>query len=455
MTTTPTSAAFASTTPTPTTALTSYFWLPRPKAPSPGPQWQPLSDNLYWESAKRAPDQRPLFAPIPDWADDLERVARAVFAADRCTSRDAEFDRWTRRLRLSVPVTEPDAWRRALPHLSALLTTLTGDRWELEFRPIGTDCPDKNQPLPLAPEGYAGEVALFSGGLDSLGWLAQRSAASDPRTLLLVSFPEGNLGRMQKAVYEAVERRSKRPLRLIELSQNVRRPKGFTKRMDRTTRSRGLLYTATAVSAAAAEQVPVVHLPENGQLALNPPLSAARSGACSTRSVHPWTLHHLNRVIAEIANPPESAVRIVNPFASLTKGEVCKAAQDTDLPQSVLESTVSCGASPVHRPGPVNIPHCGLCFPCLVRRSGLLHVYGEDGTQYAAHPWNTSLPPDLTKHWRALQRWLEKPFTVLDLIADTPLPPDAKPAEMLEVVERGREELRALVSYARTHRHTA
>lgn len=439
-----------------TTTPTSYFWLPRPKSSPPGGPWQPLSDTVYWESPDRAPDQRDLFAPIPDWADDLERVARAIFAADRCTSREAEFDRWTRHIRLSVPVTAPDAWHRALPHLIPLLTTLTGDRWELEFRPIGSAGPAKNQPLPLGPEGYAGEVALFSGGLDSLGWLAQRSAAPDPRALLLVSFTEGNLGWMQSEVYEAVEGRSVRPLRLIKQSQTVHRPQGFTRRMDRTTRSRGLLYTATAVSAAAAEQVPVVHLPENGQLALNPPLSAARSGACSTRSVHPWTLYHLNRVIAEIADPAESAVRIVNPFASLTKGEVCEAARDTHLPRSVLESTLSCGASPVHRPGPVTIPHCGLCFPCLVRRSGLLHAYGEDGTPYAAEPWDTSLKPDLTEHWRALQRWLEKPpLMVLDLIADTPLPPDAKPTELLEVVEKGRKELRALVSYARSHRRAA
>ncbi|MCX4456925.1 hypothetical protein OOK58_33720 [Streptomyces sp. NBC_01728] len=32
------------------------------------------------------------------------------------------------------------------------------------------------------------------------------------------------------------------------------------------------------------------------------------------------------------------------------------------------------------------------------------------------------------------------------MVADAPLPPDARPARLLEVVERGREELRAMVA---------
>lgn len=106
-----------------------------------------------------------------------------------------------------------------------------------------------------------------------------------------------------------------------------------------------LLYAATAVHAAAAEHVPLVHLPGNGQLTPSPPLSAARAGACSTRSVHPWKLHHLNRVISEVADPV-AEIRVENPFATLSKGEVCEVAHNAGLPQQVLEATLSCGASP-------------------------------------------------------------------------------------------------------------
>ncbi|MGW6096976.1 7-cyano-7-deazaguanine synthase [Streptomyces sp. NPDC055157] len=431
------------------------FWLPHPGAPAPGSDWQPLSDTLYWESPTRAPDRRHLLAPAPDWADDLQRVARAVFAADRCTSREETFDRWTRHIRLSVPVSAPDAWTRALPHLTALLTTVTGDRWEVEFRPYDADARPRSRPLPFGPEEYAHEVALFSGGLDSLGWAAQRATVRSPHALLLVTFEERNFESLQNTVYEAVALRRGRDLRRLEQSQTVRRPKGAAFTLERSTRSRGLLYAATAVHAAAAERIPLVHVPENGQLALNPPLSAARRGASSTRSVHPWTLHHLNRIIEMIADRPEQAVRVVNPFAAHTKGEVCEAARDAGLPQGALEATLSCGTPPPRWRGRAPHAHCGVCFPCLVRRSGLLHTYGEDRTPYAADPWDPALPPKRAQHWLALKRWLDTPCTVLDLVADVPLPPESSPAELLDVVERGREELRTLVARAPAPRRSA
>ncbi|WP_405984914.1 hypothetical protein [Streptomyces sp. NBC_00872] len=435
-----------------------HFWLSHPGAPAPGSGWQPLSDALYWESPTRAPDRRQLLAAAPDWADDFQRVARAVFAADRCTSREETFDRWTRHIRLSVPVTAPDAWTRALPHLIALLATVTGDRWEVEFRPYDADARPRSRPLPFAPDEYAREVALFSGGLDSLGWAAQRATVRSPQALLLVMFEERNFESVQDTVYEAVLRRSERDLRRLEQSQTIRRPRDATFTLERSTRSRGLLYAATAVHAAAAERVPVVHIPENGQLALNPPLSAARWSACSTRSVHPWTLHHLNRVIELITDRPEQGVRVVNPFAALTKGKVCEAARDAGMPREILEATLSCGTSPMRQLGRSRLPrlpHCGLCFPCLVRRSGLLHAYGKDRTPYAADPWDPSLDADLAQHWRALTRWLDTPCTVLDLVADVPLPPEARIPDLLNVVERGREELRALVAQAPAVRRSA
>src|SRR5690606_2923543 len=68
-------------------------------------------------------------------------------------------------------------------------------------------------------------------------------------------------------------------------------------KLERSSRSRGLLYLAAAVHAAAAHGVRRVDVPENGQLAVNPPLTPSRLGALSTRSVHPWTLHQLNELI--------------------------------------------------------------------------------------------------------------------------------------------------------------
>ncbi|MGW5696407.1 hypothetical protein ACWEWX_37585, partial [Streptomyces asiaticus] len=106
------------------------------------------------------------------------------------------------------------------------------------------------------------------------------------------------------------------------------------------------------------------------------------------------------------------------------------------------KGSISCSA-----PGP-ELAHCGLCFPCLVRRSGLLRTFGGDRTLYAADPWDPALPASRTAHWRALRRWLDTDWSMLDLVADAPLPPDTQIAPLLEVVERGREELRALIAWA-------
>ncbi|MGW0737040.1 7-cyano-7-deazaguanine synthase [Streptomyces sp. NPDC002851] len=441
-----------------TEAAVCHFWLSHPGATSPPAPWQALSDAVYWESPARAPDRRQLLAAAPDWADDLQRVARAVFAADRCTRRAAAFDRWTRRIHLSVPVSDPAAWVRALPHLRALLTTVTGDHWEVEFRPFDPTELPRFRPLPFGPEEYAREVTLFSGGLDSLGWAAQRATVRSPHALLLISFEERNFEANQDAVYDALRRLGERPLRRLGQSQTVRAPRSVGFGLERSTRSRGLLYATAAVHAAAAEGIPVVHVPENGQLALNPPLSAARSGACSTRSVHPWTLHQLNRIIAEISETThahEHPIRVENPFASLTKGEVCTVARDSGVDQQVVAATLSCGTPPARQRGKPALAHCGLCFPCLIRRSGLLHAYGEDHTSYAAAPWDPSLSPKQAEHWYALRRWLDTPVTVLDLVADTPLPANARAGELLAVVERGRVELRGLVASAPGGRRVA
>jgi queuosine biosynthesis protein QueC len=186
--------------------------------------------------------------------------------------------------------------------------------------------------------------------------------------------------------------------------------------------------------------VTTVNVPENGQVALNPPLTAARSAACSTRSVHPLTLHHLNALIALIS-AGASGVRVVNPLAHLTKGGVCRLACSAGLSSLDLAATLSCGKPPVRQRHGSRSANCGVCFPCLVRRSGLLQTDGGDLTIYEASPWSDALSPHRSRDWRALQLWLHTRYTLDDLLADTPLPPSTDTAAVLDVIRRGREEL--------------
>ncbi|KUL36397.1 hypothetical protein ADL22_24590 [Streptomyces sp. NRRL F-4489] len=410
-------------------------------------RWTGIGEEAFQEDERRITGRHRLPGPVPDWAEDLFRVARAAFLADKYVRRAGTRDRWTRRIRLSVPVTEHERWRNdaVRADLTGLLQTLTGDLWQVEFRPLTGHRVEEAMTFPGDPR--ASEVALLSGGLDSVSWAATRSRAADPRPLLLVMYREVGLLRLQRRVYESVERLGgERPLMLLPMSQTPKND-GSGLRLETSSRTRGLLYAAGAIRAATAHGAATVHVPENGQLAVNPPLTAARSAACSTRSVHPWTLARLNALIAAVGEG-SGPVRVVNPWARLTKGEVCAAGRAAGLTPADLEATLSCGKPPARRRGGPPLANCGVCFPCLVRRSGLLHVNGTDGTPYEASPWARGLAHERGADWRALQRWLLGRYDLTDLVTDTPLPPDADPAATFDVIRRGREELARLLEVA-------
>ncbi|MEU2465569.1 MULTISPECIES: 7-cyano-7-deazaguanine synthase [Streptomyces] len=430
------------------TASDHFLWWRGPRGDRPrDTRWTEIGEEAFQENERRITGRHHLPGPVPDWAEDLFRVARAAFIADKYIRRTGVQDRWTRRISLAVPVTEYERWQSAAvrTHFTALLQILTGDLWNVDFRPLTGHQVEEAMVFPDDPR--ASEVALFSGGLDSLSWAATRSRADDPRPLLLVMFREIGLLRLQQRVYKAVERLDgPRPVMLLPMSQTPAGD-GSGLRLETSSRTRGLLYAAGAIRAAAAHGVGTVHIPENGQLALNPPLTPARSAACSTRSVHPRTLGSLNALVAAVGDTA-SAVRVVNPLAQLTKGEVCKAGRDAGLTSSDLESTLSCGRPPARRSGGPPIANCGVCFPCLVRRSGLLHANGIDGTRYEALPWADNLPLDRGSDWRALQRWLLGRYTLMDVLTDTPLPPNMDPTLAFDLIRRGREELERLLRIA-------
>lgn len=421
----------------------AYWWQgdggDRPR----GAGWTPVGAHGFLRPEHHFTARHLLPAPVPDWAEDLFRVARAAYLADRHSRRDVGPDRWTRCIRLSVPVAAPDAWRAPAAHgaLTTLLETLTSDTWELQFHGLRTR---------MVPDGSpggerAGEVALFSGGLDSLSWAAQRTQADPRHRILLVTFEDHRLMDVQRAAYTAVAHllpERPPPLRLTFDHRIQPEQSAHPRRLESSARTLGLLYTAAALRAAAAHGTSTLHVPENGHLALGPPLTPARWAACSPRPVHPWALHHLNALVEAVGG----AVRTVNPFRHLTKGEVCEAALRAGVPGQDLQArTLSCGRPPARRRGG-EAANCGTCLPCLVRRAGLLHACGQDLTAYERTPWKAD--PYTARDWHALRRWLDTPYTYRELLADTPLPPDSDLPRLLSLIHRSHAELRGLTDHA-------
>ncbi|MFF0234340.1 7-cyano-7-deazaguanine synthase [Micromonospora sp. NPDC005254] len=389
--------------------------------------------TIGWPLLKHADERLQTLAEVPqdrpDWAQDLLQIARAVYLADKLSLRKGAVDGWTRRIDLSVEVITPSVWSPpTLRLLSRIAETLSADRWTITVLSGGQRWPQQGRTTYADIE----EVALFSGGLDSTAWAAERAkVAAGP--LLLVSYFEPQWGSQQDRTLTAIQSAACRDIEQLKASQQVR----LTRSLEKSARTRGLLYLATAIYLAAAHGVPQVIVPENGQLAVNPPLTPARAAACSTKSVHPGTLHLLNSLIDGLGGE----VAVVNPYLHLTKGDVCRQALDAGLaPATLTHATISCGRPPRDRPGAEHY-HCGTCYPCLVRHSGLLTALGTDSTPYKTDVWALDDGRDPTVDRRALQRWLCQPFSVRDLTTDTPLPDTVDPDPLLRVVERGRTEL--------------
>ncbi|MFI7549612.1 hypothetical protein ACIBQ2_07670 [Micromonospora sediminimaris] len=364
----------------------------------------------------------------PGWAQDLVQIARAVYLADKLSSRALSDDGWTRHIELSVEVVEPDRWtERTLVLLSRLLEALSSDHWAINVRPGAVRWPHQGRMLSAQ---QVQEVALFSGGLDSTAHAVERSTAG-AGDLLLVSYYEPHWGRQQDVALATIRTAASRGIQQFKASQQVRAP---NVELEKSARTRGLLYVATAVYLAAVHDVPHIAVPENGQLALNPALTPARAAACSTRSVHPGTLSLLNEIIGTVGG----TATVINPYLHLTKGEVCQRALRAGLEGATLtNATVSCGRPPRDRPD----PHCGCCYPCLVRHSGLLTALGDDDTPYVKDVWAMADRLAATDDRRALQRWLSEPFGVRDLFTDLPVPEGSDLTALVDVVQRGRTEL--------------
>lgn len=414
-----------------------YYWKPQPGTSIPT-GWDVISDDDFRYGGANGPRIESMAEPgdhMPAWAWDLLQVARAAYVADKKSPRKTVIDGWTRDIQIHVPARLPDRWDEPTTTLLCeLLQTLTADQWRVTFQPGSSMSSRQGW---VTDKWTAQEVALFSGGLDSTAFAADMAREQSKEVLLVMFFDPPNKAR-QEAIFEDIKSiHTTRHPHLCSASQMV------VGSQERSSRSRGLLYIATAVYMAASHGVPRVHLPENGQLALNLPLTPGRPAACSTRSAHPRTLDLLNQVIAALGGD----VTVANPLSGLTKGEVCGLAVDAGLTNETLCATVSCGHPPhtwnANRPF-----HCGYCYPCLVRRAGLHHTLGTDNSDYQHDPWH--LPSNDTKaeDLLALLQWLSNPLTTMDLIADTPLPPGTSAVDVMPVQQRARRELAALLGTA-------
>ncbi len=306
-----------------------------------------------------------------DRAIDLLSIAAAAFAADLRIARDIAPDRWTRSIRLHVPVADPQQWSALTPAIAALLGFLTGDEWDLEFRQRG---PVSVKVPPVDPARLAANtVCLFSGGLDSL------IAGID---LLSQGAPVALVGHYGAGLTNSIQQRVLAPLRarygdaLREFRFFVQPPKEHSAG-EPTMRARSILFLALGVAVASALEADRVVVGENGLISLNVPLTLTRLGSNSTRTTHPHVLAMLRDLLKALGL--EIAVEL--PYRFKTKGEMLAGTMDPDLLALTAPLTMSCSHPEVgryHGTTPGN--HCGYCVPCIIRRAAFQRAGMPHGT---------------------------------------------------------------------------
>ena len=350
---------------------------------------------------------------------DFLSIALAAFGVDRFLLRHNTPDGWTRVILLEVELIEPEPWAAEADRLAAALRFLSGDIWHLRFRPGGKSAPFfQSQPTDRDC------TCLFSGGLDSL--IGAMDLMSSGRHPLLVSQAFPKEGLVQSDLANRIGLANDRFVgRAIERGTSPYEP---------SSRTRSILFFAYGALIASNLGGELI-VPENGLIAINPPLTRRRISSLSTRTTHPHFLTSLQEVFDAVG----LNVTLVNPYAERTKGEMLANCTNREI-EWLASKSYSCGK------GKRLNQQCGRCVPCLIRRAAFNAAGITDNTGYVAQDLSlSSLNDDVQAvrfaiaqlAYRNIARWAAEAG---------PLPADsARRRALVDVVRRGIEELRVFL----------
>ena len=299
---------------------------------------------------------------------DFLTIALGISAADFAVKRANQFDGWTRRIDLTVSVVNPDMWTsEILKDLATDLMILTGDVWELHV--IGDGVPQAPRMKRQRKKFYGvyDSICLLSGGSDSL--VGAIDLVTDGYMPLFVSETVKKSRWVRDHIIESLYG-SDKIKEMICVNPNIKSVyKGTSGEI--STRSRSIRFIAYAVVASSlinGNGVPIdIHIPENGFISINPPLTAGRLGSLSTKTTYPPYLDGLQEIFDRL----DFNVKIVSDYRFKTKGEMFIACKNKDLLNELLPYAVSCGKIGRKQRA------CGKCVPCLVRRAAE-YAYTKD-----------------------------------------------------------------------------
>lgn len=328
----------------------------------------------------------PLRLRLSRTARDFIELALSIYVADTFLSRDDQPDRWTRQFDYLFPVTDPDLWRTVEETLVETLDALSGDHFTFRF-PETRPLPPWRKSRQRIPRGFD-VVCLFSGGFDSL--LGAYALLSEGKKVLLVGHQaDGVTSDAQSRLAQELQRYFPDEFALVQCRgsvSQVRSPRFANyEKVEPSHRARSFLFLALGVGFAAATGASALHIPENGLIALNPPLGLSRIGSLSTRTAHPRFLWQFRKLVEGLRL---FGGELKNPFMFQSKTDLAEALTP-ELRRMVLES-VSCSHGNVGLlGGRGDTRHCGHCIPCLHRRFALAATGLDDPRHYVSDAFNS------------------------------------------------------------------
>jgi 7-cyano-7-deazaguanine synthase in queuosine biosynthesis len=322
-------------------------------------------------------DDHPVKVALRPLYRDFLDLATAVYVSDELEAREDAQDGWSRTFEHLYPVSDPAAWSSAGFLLAKCLSKLSGDEFGFTWLKRGGIPLFPNSRRPL-PRGFDA-VCLFSGGIDSL--LGAWQLLSAGKRLILVGHQADGLTAAAQTQL-AAELAGLFPgcVALVQTRVSragTKRPRfALPKKVEETHRPRSFLFLALAVCVAHAAGVAELYMPENGLIALNPPLQVSRMGTLSTRTAHPVYLAAFRDLVRALGvfNGP-----IRNPFLYESKTDMLRSL-DPRLHTFVLRS-VSCARPSRYQDRGVR--HCGYCVPCLFRRAAMVEAGIDQASDYA------------------------------------------------------------------------
>lgn len=289
---------------------------------------------------------------------DLYKIAVTVYISDLQITRPTRAQ--SRTICILISVSDKSKWDAEKQHLESTLRILSGDNFTFHF--VQGKYPDTGFVFTKKDEHKA--VSLFSGGLDSLAgvkWLVDKAIKP-----VLVSHDSNSkkTTHVQNILYSGL----KKIINNLDSIQVKSRPiSSDLKSKELTQKTRSFLYLTLGSMIALELGISDVYLFENGVLALNIPITTSRIHT-NTKTAHPTYISNYNRILSDVF---PDAISVKNPFVSMTKGEVISVLNNDSYKPLVKETLTCSRAFKLQITQGTNAKHCGVCIPCILRRSAM------------------------------------------------------------------------------------